>query len=176
MAPDKGKQPAAASPPSPHPSLTIPPLFSSHLHHHRRTSLDLPHLVDKGTDEPSVPDYEHDDIFWNGVLEGGSGGNVPEYDDLGRVQGTGRPYSVRELGLPRDQGVGDGATTMQDFGLEESAKGSEDIHKEQHGGPAEFDFGFDKERSVSPTSSTFSNWDLYKPPTPPWPRRDGGRG
>lgn len=149
MPPDKGKQPAA--PPSPHTFLAPAPLFSP------RSRRSLPHLVDTSVDEPPVPEYQHDDVFWNSALEEGDGEDVPEHDELGRVKGTGRTYWVRDSGLQEHKG------SARDIEVDESKKG----------GPATLDFGFDdeRERSPSPSSSTFSNWDLYKPPTPPWPKR-----
>ncbi|OAF98904.1 uncharacterized protein CC84DRAFT_1223216 [Paraphaeosphaeria sporulosa] len=183
MAPDTRKQTVASPPPSPHPSLIPPPLFSSHPHH--RPSRDLPHLPDAGADEPSVADYERDDVFWNSALEERDGEGVPAYDDLGSVQGTGTGYWVRELGLPcdEDERMREAeierrrGTEVQDLAVGKEGDGAGERQKLPGGGPVELDFTFGEqrgegERSVSPSLSMLSSWDLYKPPTPPWSKRE----
>ncbi|KAF2437472.1 hypothetical protein P171DRAFT_506299 [Karstenula rhodostoma CBS 690.94] len=177
MPPEQGNHPPTA--PSPHPSLVPAPLFSPH------PSRSLPLLVDVGVDEPSAVDYRHDDVFWNSALEE-RGEEGLGYDILESASGTGRAYRVKEFpreagdggGVRATENNGGGGPAVQNFAFEENARGEE---IRSHGEPAGLDFAVDATRSegarsVSLSSSTFSNWDLYKPPTPPWPKRSSSLG
>lgn len=144
MRPNNGKQKVVD--PEVDPEFLPAPLFSPWPPHN------LPHLIDRDMNKPTVAEHQHDNLFWNSTLEERGEEVAPEYDPLGKAEGTRRTYWVKDV--PRTSSAFDSTDNVKHYATDAQDAAS---------GPST--------PASSSATSQFSNWDLYAPPTRPWPKR-----